>query len=176
MERLKLSPLLSEEKIQERVLELGKQISKDYSGQDLLAVCVLKGSIVFYSDLIRHIDTDLGCDYLGASSYLGGTSSSGEVKLTLDLSYSVKGRNLLLVEDIIDSGITINFLRNILEAREPKSIKTAALLSKPGAHKTDVTIDYVGFEIGNEFVVGYGLDYQGYYRNLPYIAQVGNIN
>jgi hypoxanthine phosphoribosyltransferase len=176
MERLKLEPLLSEEKIRARVKELGAQISKDCAGQDVVAVCILKGSIVFYSDLIRAVDLDLGCDYLGASSYRGSMKSSGEVRITLDLSYSVKDRNILLVEDIVDTGITLDYLKRVLTNRGAKSVKIAALLSKPKAHQVKVGIDYLGFEIGNEFVVGYGLDYQGYYRNLPHISQVQNIN
>ncbi len=176
MEHLKLATLLSAEQIQERVTALGKELNDKFLGESVVAVCILKGSIVFYSDLIRAIEMDIACDYIGASSYKGGTKSTGEVKLTLDLSYSVQDKHILLVEDIVDSGITLNYLHQMLGARNPKSISTVALLSKPDALKVDVKVDHVGFEIGNEFVVGYGLDYQGYYRNLPHISQVENLN
>jgi len=176
MEHLKLSTLYSAEQIKERVQEMGAEIKERFKGEELTAICVLKGSIMFYSDLIRAIDMDLKCDYIGASSYLGGTETSGEVKMTLDLSFSVKDRNVLLIEDIVDTGITLNYLQDTLQARQPKALATATLLNKPEAHKVSSEVDYVGFNISNEFVVGYGLDYQGYYRNLPYIAMVQNLN
>ena len=176
MEHLKLSTLYSAEEIRERVEELGAQIAERFKGEELTVICVLKGSIMFYSDLIRAIDMDIKCDYIGASSYLGGTESSGEVKMTLDLSFSVKDRNVLIVEDIVDTGITLDYLQKSLGARQPKTVTTAALLSKPDAHRVETKVEYLGFTISNEFVVGYGLDYQGYYRNLPYIAKVQNLN
>ncbi|MCM2282349.1 MAG: hypoxanthine phosphoribosyltransferase, partial [Bdellovibrionaceae bacterium] len=121
-------------------------------------------------------DADVKTEFLGVSSYGNSSKSSGEVKLTLDLTSAIEGKNVLLIEDIVDTGLTMEYLSTTLKARKPKSLKTCALLLKPSALKVDIKLDFVGFEIPNEFVVGYGLDYQGYYRNLPYIAQVNNIN
>jgi len=176
MTNLKLSTYISEDKIQKKVKEMGEAITKKFKGQDVIAVCVLKGSFVFYSDLIRHIDTDIHCEFFGVSSYHGGTSSSGEVKVTLDLAGPVEGKHVILVEDIVDTGLTMNYLKNAIQSRKPKSLTTISLLEKPDALKVPCEIDMVGFKIPNDFVVGYGLDYQGYYRNLPYIAQVQNFN
>lgn len=171
---LKLSTYISEDQIQKKVKELGDTLTKKFKDQDLVAICVLKGSFMFYSDLIRNIQTDVQCEFFGVSSYHGGTSSSGEVKVTLDLGHPIEGKNVLLIEDIIDTGLTMNYLKSNLLARKPKSLTTVALLEKPDALKVPCEIDLVGFKIPNDFVVGYGLDYQGYYRNLPYIAQVQN--
>jgi hypoxanthine phosphoribosyltransferase len=176
MTNLKLSTYIKEEAIQAKVKELGQIITKKFKGKDVVAVCVLKGSFVFYSDLIRAIDTDITCEFFGVSSYHGGTSSSGEVKVTLDLSTPVEGKHVILVEDIVDTGLTMNYLKTALNSRKPKSLTTIALLEKPDALKVPCEIDMVGFKIPNDFVVGYGLDYQGFYRNLPYIAQVQNFN
>ncbi len=173
---LKFSKYIDEKKIAERVNEMAKEISKLAAKEPLVCVCVLKGSFVFYSDLIRALNTDVICDFLGVSSYNGGMTSSGEVKLTLDLTTAIEGKNVLVIEDIIDTGLTIEFLKKTLALRKPKSLKTAALLLKPDSLKVDTKVDYVGFKIQNDFVVGYGLDYQGYYRNLPFIAQVSNMN
>ena len=176
MTNLKLSSYIKEEAIQAKVKELGQIITKKFEGKDVVAVCVLKGSFVFYSDLIRAIDTDITCEFFGVSSYHGGTSSSGEVKVTLDLSTPVEGKHVILVEDIVDTGLTMNYLKTAINSRKPKSLTTIALLEKPDALKVPCEIDMVGFKIPNDFVVGYGLDYQGFYRNLPYIAQVQNFN
>jgi hypoxanthine phosphoribosyltransferase len=173
---LKLGRLFDEKTIAKRVKEMAEEITKKCGGEELIAVCVLKGSFVFYSDLVRMIEADIRTDFLGCSSYGNNMQSSGEVKLTLDLTHSIEGKNILLVEDIVDTGLTMNFIKRTLEARNPKRIWSAALLLKPKALKVDFKPDFVGFEIGNEFVVGYGLDYQGYYRNLPYIAQVQQRN
>lgn len=173
MNHLNLKTYISEEKIQQKVKEIGAELTKKFRGEKVTAVCVLKGSFVFYSDLIRHIETDITCEFFGVSSY-HGTSSSGEVKVTLDLSSPVEGHHVLLVEDIVDTGLTMNYLKNSIMSRKPASLTTIALLEKPEALKVPCKLDYVGFQITNEFVVGYGLDYQGYYRNLPYIAQVQN--
>ncbi len=172
---LKISPYLSEDKIKARVKEMAKQINEDYKGEELLAVCVLKGSFIFYSDLTRQLDGNILCEFLAVSSYSGMTSS-GEVKISLDLAKPIEGKNILLIEDIVDTGLTMNFLKTLIEARKPKSIKTAVLLHKPEAAKIKTELDYVGFTIANDFVVGYGLDYQGYYRNLPYIGQIQSLN
>lgn len=176
MEQLRLSPLISEEEIQQRVRKMGAEITDKFRGKDLIVVGVLKGSFMFYADLIRAIDTDLTCDFCGVSSYADAMVSSGEVKVTMDLSKSIRDRNVIVVEDIVDTGLTLNFLKRHLTAHKPKTLITAALLLKPDALKEKCDVDMVGFKIPNDFVVGYGLDYQGYYRNLPYIAQVSNIN
>ena len=173
---LKLNTLLSEEKIQKRVKEIGAEVSEKLRGNDVIAICVLNGSFVFYSDLIRCIESDVICDFIGCSSYGDSMSSSGQVKLTLDLSNNIEGRHVLLIEDIVDTGLTINYLQKILESRKPKSVTTVSLLYKPDAKKVDFKLDVFGFKIPNDFVVGYGLDYQGMYRNLPYVAQVQNMN
>ncbi len=172
----KLAPLIDEKKIVQRVKEMGDEISKFCRKEDLIAVCILKGSFIFYSDLIRQIDADIRSDFLGCASYGDAMKTSGEVRLTLDLTHSIEGKNVLLIEDIVDTGLTMNFVRKTLMARNPKRLLSAALLFKPQALKSDFKPDYVGFEIGNEFVVGYGLDYQGRYRNLPYIAVVESLN
>jgi len=176
MSHLKLSSYISEADIQKKVKELGLTLSQRFAGKDLIAICVLKGSFVFYSDLIRQITTDVQCEFFGVSSYHGGMSSSGEVKVTLDLAHPIEGKDVILVEDIVDTGITMNYLKTALTSRKPKSLVTVTLLEKPDALKVPCEIDYVGFKIPNDFVVGYGLDYQGLYRNLPYIAQVQSLN
>ena len=176
MESLSLSTMISEEQISERVKAIGTELTQKFKDKEITAICVLKGSFVFYSDLVREIDADVSCDFFGVSSYQDAMSSSGEVKLTLDLSTSIEGRDVVLVEDIIDTGLTMSYLQTNLLSRNPASLTTVTLLHKPTAKKIDCNIDYVGFEIENNFVVGYGLDYQGFYRNLPYIAQVNNMN
>lgn len=176
MTNLKLSSYITEADIQAKVTEMGEILSKKFKGQEVVAVCVLKGSFMFYSDLIRQISTDITCEFFGVSSYHGGTSSSGEVKVTLDLASPVEGKHVLLVEDIVDTGLTMNYLKNAILSRKPKALTTVALLEKPEALKVKCELDLVGFKIPNDFVVGYGLDYQGFYRNLPYIAQVQNFN
>lgn len=174
MTNLTLKPYITEEKLQAKVKELGATLTKKFKGEKVVAVCVLKGSFMFYSDLIRSMETDITCEFFGVSSYNGGTSSSGEVKVTLDLSCPVEGVHVILVEDIVDTGLTMNYLKGAILSRKPKSLTTVALLEKPDALKVECQLDHVGFKIPNDFVVGYGLDYQGYYRNLPYIAQVQN--
>ncbi|MFM6930478.1 MAG: hypoxanthine phosphoribosyltransferase [Bdellovibrio sp.] len=174
MNDLSLKPYITEEKIQAKVKELGETLTAKYKNERVVAICVLKGSFMFYSDLIRNINTDITCEFFGVASYHGATSSSGEVKVTLDLASPIENCHVLLVEDIVDTGLTMNYLKNSILSRKPKSLTTVALLEKPEALKVKCDIDHVGFKIQNEFVVGYGLDYQGYYRNLPYIAQVQN--
>ena len=176
MEHLKLNTLFSESQIKERIGEIGASITDQCKGKDIVAICTLRGSFMFYSDLIRQIDADITCDFFSVSSYNNSHQSSGEVRLNLDLSTSVRGTHVLLVEDIVDTGLTMNYLLANLKSRDPAAITTVSLLSKPEAHKVKVDVDHVGFEISNDFVVGYGLDYQGLFRNLPYIAQVQNIN
>lgn len=174
MTHLQLKPYLTEAQIQEKVADIGALLTKKFKDKKVVAICVLKGSFMFYSDLIRSIDTDVTCEFFGVASYHGGTHSSGEVKVTLDLTQPLEEKHVLLVEDIVDTGLTMNYLKNSILSRKPASLTTVALLEKPEALKVPCQLDHVGFRITNEFVVGYGLDYQGYYRNLPYIAQVQN--
>ena len=173
MQHLEVKPYINENQLQKKVSELGAELTKKFKDKKIVAICVLKGSFIFYSDLIRQIDSDITCEFLGVSSYQG-LSSSGEVKVTLDLTQPIEGKHVILVEDIVDTGLTMNYLKTTLMARNPASLTTVALLEKPEALKVPCKLDYVGFKITNEFVVGYGLDYQGYYRNLPYIGQVQN--
>lgn len=172
---LSLSTYISEEQIQTKVREMGVKLSKHFEGKEVVAICILKGSFMFYSDLIRNLKGDVQCEFFGVSSYTG-MSSSGEVKVTLDLSKPIEGKHVLLVEDIVDTGLTMNYLKQNMLSRKPKSLTTVSLLEKPDAKKVTCEVDHVGFRIPNDFVVGYGLDYQGHYRNLPYIAQVQNLN
>lgn len=162
--------MIPESKIKERVRELGHEIAADFKGKDTVAICVLKGSYMFYSDLIRQIDLPMTCEFIACSSYGNKFVSSGEVKITLDTTEPLHGKHILIVEDIIDSGLTMDYLINHFKARKPASIKVCTLLHKPEAKKKEVPMDYIGFKIGNEFVVGYGLDYQGRYRQIPYIG------
>ena len=173
MQELDVKPYITETQLQSKVAEIGALLTKKFKGENIVAICVLKGAFMFYSDLIRHIDADITCEFFGVSSY-SGMSSSGEVKVTLDLTQPIEGKHVLLIEDIVDTGLTMNYLKTTLMARNPASLTTIALLEKPEALKVPCKLDYVGFKITNEFVVGYGLDYQGYYRNLPFIGQVQN--
>lgn len=168
--------LLSEVKIRQKINELASQITHDYRGKELVVVCILKGSFVFFADLIRGIDLPLSCEFMGVSSYGSSTKSSGEVKVTLDMTEPVNGKHILLVEDIVDTGLTMKYLIDNLNARKPASLKVASLLMKPDSLKVQVEVDYVGFRIGNEFVIGYGLDYDGRYRQLPYIGVLDHEN
>lgn len=162
--------LLDEKKVQARVRELGAEITRDYQGKDLTLVCVLKGSTFFAMDLARAIDLPLEMEFLGVSSYQGGTETTGEVRITTDVSKPMAGKNLLVIEDIIDTGLTMSFLLENLRARHPASLKVASLLEKPSRARTKVQIDYKGFVIDDVFVVGYGLDYGEKFRNLPFIG------
>jgi hypoxanthine phosphoribosyltransferase len=168
----RLIPMFSAEQIATRVRELGAQISRDYLGRNLVLVCVLKGSFVFASDLARAIDLPLRIDFLGVRSYGEGTESSGVVQITQDLSRPIEHEDVLLVEDIVDTGLTVAHLMNLLHTRGPTSIKVCALLHKPSRARVAVAVDYLGFTIEDRFVVGYGLDYGERYRNLPYIGVV----
>ena len=150
--------------------EMGQELSRDYAGKDLLAVGILKGSMMFFADLVRQIKVPLYIDFMAASSYGSGTETSGSVKIKKDLDTDIRGRHVLLVEDIIDSGVTMSRLMAELAKREPASIRLCALLSKPSRRQVDVQIDYCGFEVPDEFLVGYGLDYADKYRNLPVIG------
>jgi hypoxanthine phosphoribosyltransferase len=162
--------LLAETAIQRRVAELGQIIDQVYAGKDLLLVSVLKGSIVFMADLVRAISIPHEIDFMATSSYGSETSSSGIVRILKDLNVSIQGRNVVLVEDIIDSGHTLTYLARLLRERQPASLRIMALLDKPERREVDIQVDWTGFAIPNEFVVGYGLDYGELYRNLPYIG------
>ena len=165
----KFDTLLSAEKISARVKEMGAQISKDYAGKPMVMVGVLKGSFIFLADLVRASDAPVTIDFLGVSSY-SGTESTGVVKITHDLTKPVEGKHLLVVEDIVDTGLTLHYLVENLRTRNPASLEVACLLDKPSRAKVRVPLKYVGFTIPDEFVVGYGLDYDGLYRNLPQLA------
>jgi hypoxanthine phosphoribosyltransferase len=165
--------LLSHDQIQARVAEMGAQISADYAGKEPHLVCVLKGASTFLTDLSRAIDLPLTLDYIAVSSYGAATKSSGEVQLIKDLSQGLDGRDLLVVEDIVDTGLTLNYMLKMLRARGPRSVKVAALLSKPSRRLVETPVDYIGFTIDDHFVVGYGLDYNEKYRNLKDIVVYG---
>ncbi len=163
--------LLSESLIRSKIKELGDKIANDYRDKNnILLVGVLKGAVIFMADLIRHIDLPLSLDFMAVSSYGSSTESSGIVRILKDLDETVEGKNILIVEDIIDSGLTLSYLCSILKSRNPASLKICALLDKPSRRKSDLKVDYLGFEIPDSFVVGYGLDYNEKYRNLPYIC------
>ncbi|NDE17826.1 hypoxanthine phosphoribosyltransferase [bacterium] len=168
---MKTRPLFDESAIAKRIKELGEQITRDYAGESLLVVSVLKGAFIFTADLVRQIKAPVEIDFIGLASY-EGTQSTGHVRITSDLSAKIEGRNVLLVEDIVDTGKTLDFLRDMFSLRNPKSLRVCSLLSKPEAHQMRTPVDYVGFEITREFVIGYGLDLDQRYRELPYIAQV----
>ena len=171
----KIEVLIPEEKVTERIKELGEQISKDYEGKEIHMICILKGGVFFMVDLSKRINVPVSLDFMSVSSYGNGTKSSGVVRIAKDLDESIEGKDVIIVEDIIDSGRTLYYLMDILKKRNPNSIRLCTLLDKPERREKDVTVDYVGFEIPDEFVVGYGLDYAQKYRNLPYIGVVKGI-
>lgn len=162
--------LLSEDQIRRKVGELGLQISRDYRGRIPIFVGILRGAAIFHADLIRHVDLPLQVDFISVSSYGAATRTSGQVQLIKDLESSIQGEDVLLVEDIIDTGLTAEYLLRNLSTRRPRSIRFCSLLSKPSRRQVDIKIDYLGFEIPDDFVVGYGLDYNQQFRNLPFIG------
>ena len=164
-----METLIPAEAIQKRVSALAADIRRDHP-HDLHLICVLKGAFVFLSDLVRRLDGPVTIDFMALSSYGAGTSSSGEVRLLKDLDTGIEGRDVVIVEDIVDSGLTLGYLQEILRARGPRTLRTACFLSKPTRRRVDVLVEYVGFEIEDRFVVGYGLDHAEQYRNLPYIG------
>jgi hypoxanthine phosphoribosyltransferase len=166
----KVRELISEAKIRARVAELGKEIGAAYPGQEITVICVLKGSFIFCADLVRQIPNPVRCEFISCSSYGNAKTSSGEVKLALDLGTPIDGKHIVLVEDIVDSGLTLKYIREVFAVRNPASIACCALLEKPEARKVDVKVEFTGFTIGNEFVVGYGIDYAQKHRELPYIG------
>jgi hypoxanthine phosphoribosyltransferase len=161
--------LISEEEIQTRIKELAAQINKDYEGKEVLLLCILKGGMMFLADLSKHLTIPVAMDFIGISSYGKATQSSGVVRITKDLEESIEGKHVLIIEDIIDSGLTLSYLINNLAIRKPASIKICTLLDKQINREVDIPVDYVGFTVPNEFLVGYGLDYQELFRNIPYI-------
>ena len=167
-----LKPLIDADTIAERVAELGRTITQDFLGKDLVIVPVLKGSYVFAADLAREIDLDVAVDFLGVRSYGDEQESSGVVQITTDLSSSIEGKHVVLVEDIVDTGLTVSYLYENLATRQPASLKIASLLHKPARTRVPVDIDYLGFTVEDVFIVGYGLDYAQKFRNLPYLAVV----
>ncbi len=170
-----MNVLLDAATIQARVGELAREIEADYPrGDEIHMVCVLKGGFIFMSDLVRYMSTRVSLDFIAVSSYGAGTKSSGEVRFQKDLDTSLEDRHVIVVEDIVDTGLTLKYLQEILRSRAPKTFRTACLLSKPSRRKVEVPVEYIGFTIEDKFVVGYGLDYAEQYRNLPYIAVIGD--
>jgi hypoxanthine phosphoribosyltransferase len=162
--------LIEADVLQNRIVELGAEVSREYEGRDLLLVGVLKGAVFFMADLMRELTVPCEIDFMAISSYGAGTDSSGVVRILKDLDANISGRDVLVVEDIIDSGLTLSYLMRSLKARKPASLEICALLTKPGRREIDVPVKFVGFEIPNRFVIGYGLDFAERYRNLPYVA------
>jgi hypoxanthine phosphoribosyltransferase len=162
--------LVQQDELSHRVKELGAEISRDYAGRDLFLVGVLKGAIFFLADLMRHLELDCEVDFMAVASYGSSTDSSGVVRILKDLDASIEGREVLIVEDIVDSGLTLQYLFRTLKARDPASLEVCALLTKPERRKVELPIRYTGFEIPNQFAIGYGLDWNEHYRNLPYVA------
>ena len=170
LERDVAEVLIEEEALHRRIAELGEEISADYSGRDLLLIGVLKGAVFFMADLMRRLTVPCEIDFMAISSYGGQTDSSGVVRILKDLDMNIKGRDVLVVEDIIDSGLTLSYLMRNLRSREPTSLEICALMTKPSRREMDIPVRYVGFEIPNRFVIGYGLDFGERYRNLPYVG------
>lgn len=168
----KISVLIDETTVNEKIKEIAEQISKDYEGKSITLICILKGSVFFVCELAKRITVPVTLDFMSVSSYGSGTESSGRVKIVKDLDESIEGKDILIVEDIIDSGRTLSHLMTLLKARNPKSIKLCTLLDKPERRVVSVDVDYTCFEIPDKFVVGYGLDYDQKYRNLPYVGVV----
>lgn len=167
--------LIDEEKLQARIKEMADQIKKDYQGKQITFICILKGSVFFTVDLAKKLDADVRLEFIRVSSYGSDTCSSGEIKMKLDLKDSIQGKDVIVIEDIIDTGRTLKYLVEYLELKKPNSIKLCTLLNKEERRVCDVKVDYIGFDIPDEFVIGYGLDYDEKYRNLPYIGYFENV-
>ncbi len=170
----KIRVMISEEDVEVKICEIAEQITKDYEGKEVRLVCILKGSVFFTCELAKKIDLPVTLDFMSVSSYGDGTESTGRVKIVKDLDDSIEGKDVIVIEDIIDSGRTLSHLLEVLKVRKPASVKLCTLLDKPDRRVVDVKVDYCGFQIPDEFVVGYGLDYAQKYRNLPYIGVVEN--
>ncbi|MGL5279059.1 MAG: hypoxanthine phosphoribosyltransferase [Cetobacterium sp.] len=167
-----IEKMISEGDLQARIREVAKKIEKDYEGKDLICVGLLKGSIMFMADLLKNVELDLAMDFMKVSSYHGGTDSTGVVKILKDVDEDLTGKDVLIIEDIIDTGLTLESVKKFLMSKQPNSLKVCSLLDKPSRRKVEMVGEYIGFEIPDEFVVGYGLDYDELYRNLPYIGKV----
>lgn len=170
--KVNMRELISEKDVAAKIAELGARISKDYEGEELYLLCILKGGVFFTTELAKHITVPVSLDFMSVSSYGSQMRSSGNVRIIKDLDTPIEGKNVLVVEDIIDTGRTLSYLLENLQQRKPKSLKLCTLLDKPEERVTEVDVDYVGFQIPDEFVIGYGLDFDQFYRNLPYIATV----
>lgn len=168
----KIKVLISKEELEKRIAELGAQISRDYEGKELHLICILKGGVMFMTELSKHITCHVSMDFMSVSSYGNERKSSGLIRILKDLDEPIAGREVLIVEDIIDSGKTLAHLMDVLSVRKPASLKLCTMLDKPDRREIDVKVDYVGFQIPDKFVLGYGLDYDQFYRNIPYIAVV----
>src|SRR4051812_14363435 len=171
-QRKSLKILIPEVKLQARIAELAQEINHDYRGREITAICILKGSFVFFSDIIRRLEFPMSCEFLGVSSYGNKMVSSGEVKVTLDINEPLENRHVIVFEDIVDTGLTLSYIMNSLKGRKPATLKSCSLLLKPETLKTEIDVDYLGFKIGREFVVGYGIDFAGKWRGLPYVGYV----
>lgn len=171
----RIDVLFTEEEVTKRVKELAMKISEDFKGEEVHFICILKGSIFFTAELAKRVENDVTLDFMSVSSYGDGTESSGRIKIVKDLDEGIEGKNVVVVEDIIDSGRTLSFLLEMLNARKPKSLKLCTLLNKPSRRVVDIPVDYIGYDIPDEFVVGYGMDYAQKYRALPYIGVVKDI-
>lgn len=171
---MKINVLISENLLQDRIKELAKQIEKDYESKEIVVVSVLRGAVFFTVDLTKNINNKINFEFIEASSYGDGFKTTGDIKINKDISASIEGKDVLIVEDIIDSGRTLKYLKEHLKTKNAKSVKICTLLNKPERREVEVDVDYIGFDIPNKFVLGYGLDYEGYYRNLPYIGYVGD--
>lgn len=168
-------PMITQQEIVRRVKDLGHQISEDYQGRDVVMIGVLKGAFAFFADLVRAVQVPVAVDFLVVSSYQASTRSTGRVKVISDLTHDIKGQDVILVEDIVDSGLTLSFIKKKLLVRHPNSLRVCALLDKPQRRTMNVSLEYVGFTVQNKYLVGYGLDYKNRYRNLPYIAVLDQI-
>jgi len=162
--------LIDEEKIMKRVAEMGTEITRDYQGKELVVICILRGGVIFMSDLVKQIKLPLYMDFMAVSSYGMSTKSSGVVRILKDLNEDIEGKDVLIVEDIVDTGLTLHYLVDYIKSRNPRSVKVCCFLDKPSRRKVEVEVDYVGFQIPDKFVIGYGLDYAQKYRNLPYVS------
>jgi hypoxanthine phosphoribosyltransferase len=170
MDNVAQEVLITREQLAQRVRELGQQITKDYEGEPVLLVGILRGSVPFMADIMREIDLDVTIDFMSVSSYGGSTKTSGVVRIVKDLETPIEGKNVIIIEDIIDTGLTLHYLKGHLQGRSPKSLKICAILDKPSRRKIDIKGDYIGFEVEDKFIVGYGLDFNQRYRQLPYIS------
>lgn len=164
--------MISKEEIEKRIKELARVIENDYAGKEFICIGLLKGSIMFMADLLKEVNLPLTMDFMKVSSYHGGTDSTGVVKILKDVDLDISGKNILIIEDIIDTGLTLDYVKKFLESKKPRDVKVCSLLDKPSRRKVPMVGEYIGFEIPDEFVIGYGLDFDEFYRNLPYIGKI----